>query len=133
MTAAQLRRWCLERPGASEEFPFGQGVSVFKAGGRMFAISALGSRPLQVSLKCEPDLAEQLRVSYPAIEPGYHLNKRHWITLTLDGSLPDAMVLGLLEDSHELVVGGLSRARQREILGRTLEPPADAGHTAASS
>ena len=86
----------------------------------MFALSSLRSRPLRVSLKCEPELAEQLRLTYRAIQPGYHLNKRHWNTITLDGSLPDSMVFEMLEDSYELVVGGLSRAKQQALLGRTL-------------
>src|SRR5947207_12882218 len=96
--------------GASEEFPFGERVSVFKVAGKMFALSDLTSRPLRVSLKCEPELAEQLRLSYPAIAPGHHLNKRHWNTVTLDGTLDDDVVLGMLEDSYDLVVAGLTRA-----------------------
>jgi predicted DNA-binding protein (MmcQ/YjbR family) len=88
---------------------------VFKVAGKIFALSGLDSRPLRVSVKCEPELAEQLRFTHPAIRPGYHLNKRHWNTITLDGSLPDAMVLELLEDSYDLVVGGLPRAK-REVL-----------------
>jgi predicted DNA-binding protein (MmcQ/YjbR family) len=120
VTAAALRRWCLARPGATEEFPFGPRTSVFKVAGKMFALSALRSRPLQVSAKCEPELAEQLRATYPAIRPGYHLNKRHWNTVTVDGSLPDAMVLDMLEDSYDLVVAGLPRAT-RELLGWTPE------------
>ena len=82
----------------------------------MFAISALGRAPLEVSVKCEPELAEQLRASYAAIRPGYHLNKRHWNTVTLDGSVPDAMVRDMIEDSYDLVVAGLPRAA-RERLG----------------
>lgn len=77
MTAELLRRWCLSQPGATEEFPFGERVSVFKVAGKMFALSALEGRPLEVSIKCDPELAESLRSSYPAIRPGYHLNKRH--------------------------------------------------------
>jgi predicted DNA-binding protein (MmcQ/YjbR family) len=110
MSPAALRRACLARPGATEEFPFGPQTSVFKVAGKMFALSALRSRPLQVSLKCEPELAEALRDSYPEIRPGYHLNKRHWNTVTLDGSLPDEMVRGMIEDSYDLVVAGLPRA-----------------------
>jgi predicted DNA-binding protein (MmcQ/YjbR family) len=110
MTPAALRRACLARPGATEEFPFGPQTSVFKVAGKMFALSALRSRPLEVSLKCEPELAEALRDSYPEIRPGYHLNKRHWNTVTLDGSLPDEMVRGMIEDSYDLVVAGLPRA-----------------------
>jgi predicted DNA-binding protein (MmcQ/YjbR family) len=119
--AVALRKWCLARPGATEEFPFGEGVSVFKVAGKMFALSSLGSRPLKVSLKCEPELAHQLRRSYPAIQPGYHLNKRHWNTVTLDGSLPDELVRDMLEDSYDLVVAGLPRVT-RERLGWSAEP-----------
>ena len=86
----------------------------------MFALSSLGSRPLQVSVKCEPELAERLRATYPAIQPGYHLNKRHWNTITLDGSLPDPMVFDMLEDSYDLVVAGLPRVT-RERLGWRLD------------
>ena len=111
-----LRSWCLEPPGAVEEFPFGPQTSVFKVEGKMFALSELGSDPLEVSLKCEPELADQLRDGYAAIRPGYHLNKRHWNTVTLDGSLPDEMVLEMIEDSYDLVVAGLSRAK-RDGLG----------------
>ena len=116
MTSAALRRRCLSFPAAVEEFPFSPGVSVFKVGGKMFALSALDREPLQVSLKCEPELAEQLRLSYPAIAPGYHLNKRHWNTVTLDGSLDDRMVADMIEDSYDLVVDGLTK-RERESLG----------------
>jgi predicted DNA-binding protein (MmcQ/YjbR family) len=107
MDAAALRAWCLGRPGATEERPFGPETSVFKVGGKMFALSALERSPLTVSVKCEPELAEQLRASYPAIAPGYHLNKRHWNTITLDGSLDDQLVRDLIEDSHYLIVSAL--------------------------
>jgi predicted DNA-binding protein (MmcQ/YjbR family) len=76
----------------------------------------LDRSPLEVSLKCGPDLALQLRASYPAIRPGYHLNKRHWNTLTLDGSLPEQLVRDLIEDSYDLVVSALP-ARERDRLG----------------
>ena len=112
MTGEELRAWCLEHPGVEETFPFSPGTSVFKVGGKVFAISRLDDEPLTVSVKCEPDLAAQLRIDYPAIEPGYHLNKRHWNTLTIDGSLDDAMVRDLVEDSYDLIVSALpARAR----------------------
>jgi predicted DNA-binding protein (MmcQ/YjbR family) len=110
MNRDELKGRCLALPGASEEFPFGDEVSVFKVGGKMFALSHLDGEPLQLSVKCDPDLAAQLRASYPAIAPGYHLNKRHWNTLTLDGSLPDQMVTDLLADSYDLVVASLPKA-----------------------
>ena len=112
MDPHELKAACLALPGAAEEFPFGDEVSVFKVGGKMFAASALDGEPLQLSLKCEPDLAAQLRAAHPAIAPGYHLNKRHWNTITLDGSLPDQMVTDLLGDSYDLVVASLPKARR---------------------
>lgn len=81
----------------------------------MFALSALDSEPLKVSLKCEPELAEELRRSYSGIVPGYHLNKRHWNTVDV-GALPEGMVLDMIEDSFDLVVAGMSRAT-RDGLG----------------
>jgi predicted DNA-binding protein (MmcQ/YjbR family) len=116
MRPSELQGWCLAHGGAIEEFPFGPEHSVFKVGGKMFALSALHRTPLEVSLKCEPELAVQLRADYSAIRPGYHLNKRHWNTITLDGSLPDQLVRDLIEDSYDLVVSGLPK-RAREQLG----------------
>jgi predicted DNA-binding protein (MmcQ/YjbR family) len=116
MNATELRSRCLGHPGAVEEFPFGPEHSVFKVAGKMFALSALDRAPLAVSVKCEPDLAIGLRDTYPAIRPGYHLPKRHWNTITLDGSLPDQLVLDLIEDSYDLVVSALPK-RVRERLG----------------
>ena len=116
MDASNLRDWCLEQRGAIEDFPFGPEHSVFKVAGKMFALSALERTPLEVSVKCEPELAVGLRESYPAIRPGYHLNKRHWNTLTLDRSLPDQLVRDMIEDSYDLVVSALPR-RTREQLG----------------
>jgi predicted DNA-binding protein (MmcQ/YjbR family) len=121
VNSTELRNWCLERPGAVEEFPFGPEHSVFKVGGKVFAISALERAPLEVSVKCEPELAVELRNSYAAIRPGYHLNKRHWNTITLDGSLPDQLVRDLVEDSYDLIVSALPKRVQRELQRRTLE------------
>ena len=118
MDAAELRRWCLAQSGAVEDFPFGPEHSVFKVGGKMFALSTLERTPLEVSVKCEPELALQLRDTYTAIRPGYHLNKRHWNTITLDGSLSDQLVLELIADSYDLVVSALPK-RTREELGWT--------------
>ena len=116
MTPGELRRTCLSFRGATEEFPFAPGVSVFKVAGKMFALTALDGEPLQVSLKCEPELAEQLRLSYPAIAPGYHLNKRHWNTVTLDGSVDDRMVRDMIEDSYDLVVDGLTKKDRARLV-----------------
>ena len=113
MDSREIKTRCLGLPGASEEFPFGDEVSVFKVGGKMFALCVLDAEPpLRLSVKCDPELAVQLRSAYPAISPGYHLNKRHWNTIILDGSVPDEMVTDLLGDSYELVVASLPKARR---------------------
>jgi predicted DNA-binding protein (MmcQ/YjbR family) len=113
MTADELRSTCLALAGAVEERPFRDpDVTVFKTGGKIFAITRLDGSPLRVSVKCDPDLAQQLRLTYPAITPGYHLNKRHWNTIALDGSLPEQMVRELIEDSYALIVAALPQRRR---------------------
>jgi len=112
---ADLRELCLSLPGSDETFPFGPQTSVFKVAGKMFALSQLAGRPLCVSVKCEPALAEQLRETHPTVCPGYHLNKRHWNTVTIDGSLPEQMIRDMLEDSYDLVVSALPVARRRAL------------------
>jgi predicted DNA-binding protein (MmcQ/YjbR family) len=113
-----LRDLCLSFPGSEETFPFGPENSVFKVAGKIFALSRLDGDPLRVSLKCEPALAEQLREAHVAIAPGYHLNKRHWNTVTLDGSLPKSMIHDLVEDSYDLIVAALPLKRRRALLWR---------------
>jgi len=115
LTPVRLRTSCLALTGAVEEFPFRPDLSVFKVSGKVFALAPLKSKPLRVSLKCDPVIAEQLRDTYPAIRPGYHLNKRHWNTVDVDGSFPDRLVLDMIEDSYDLVVAGLPKKAQAEL------------------
>ncbi len=115
MEPAELRDHCLSFPGAEETFPFGELTSVFKVAGKMFALSQLGADSLRVSVKCEPRLAELLREASAAVLPGYHLNKRHWNTVIIDGSLPDSSIRDMVEDSYDLVVSRLPRARRRAL------------------
>ena len=115
MDPDQLRRCCLSLTGTEETFPFGPENSVFKVGGKIFALSRLDGDPLRVSLKCEPALAEQLREAHPAVIPGYHLNKRHWNTVIINGSLPEQMIEDMIEDSYDLVVSKLPPARRRAL------------------
>ena len=126
VNATELRACCLAQVGAFEDFPFGPEHSVFKVAGKVFALSALDRTPLELSVKCEPEIAVDLRASYAAIRPGYHLNKRHWNTITLDGSLPDRLVRHLIEDSYDLVVSALPK-RTREQLG--WHPAGESGAT----
>jgi predicted DNA-binding protein (MmcQ/YjbR family) len=131
-TPARLRRRCLDLPGSAEEFPFSEGTSVFKVGGKIFAISPLKAKPLTVSLKCDPEIGEQLRASHAAVRPGYHLNKRHWITVDVDGSLGDDLIADLIEDSYDLVVAGLPKRLQAELGWPGLESRAGDVDSAAS-
>ena len=101
--------------GAEETYPFGPETTVFKVRGKIFAIAALGARPPSISLKCEPDLAAQLRVDWAAISPGYHLNKRHWNTVVADGSVPDQLLHDMVEDSYDLVVSAMPKRVQRDL------------------
>jgi predicted DNA-binding protein (MmcQ/YjbR family) len=116
VNAGALREHCLSLAGAEETFPFSPETSVFKVSGKIFAIARLDQVPLRVSLKCEPELAEQLRESYAAVLAGYHLNKRHWNTVLVDGSLTDQMIRDMIEDSYDLVLGCLPQVR-RQALG----------------
>jgi predicted DNA-binding protein (MmcQ/YjbR family) len=106
VTRKQLRDFCLSFPGAVEEFPFGPETLVYKARSKIFAISAMAT-PLKVSLKCDPHLADDLRRSYPDVAPGYHLNKRHWNTVTCNASVPDRLVKDMIEDSYDLATKSL--------------------------
>jgi predicted DNA-binding protein (MmcQ/YjbR family) len=115
MSPAELRDCCLSFPGAEETFPFGPATSVFKVAGKMFALSQLSAPSLRVSLKCEPELADVLRRTHAAVLPGYHLNKRHWNTVVIDGSLPDDAVRDMIEDSYDLVVSKLRPASRRAL------------------
>jgi predicted DNA-binding protein (MmcQ/YjbR family) len=111
----ELRNHCLSFRGAEETFPFGPENSVFKVAGKVFALSRLAAHQLRVSVKCEPALAEQLRAAHAAVLPGYHLNKRHWNTVIIDGSLPDGAIRDMVEDSYDLIVSRLPRARRRGL------------------
>ena len=106
---------CGAKPGSAEDYPFGDEVAVFKVAGRMFALVSLGPPPGSVSLKCDPDLAAVLRDRHAGITPGYHLNKRHWNTVTLDGSVPDEELLELIDHSYDLVVARLPKAQRNEL------------------
>jgi predicted DNA-binding protein (MmcQ/YjbR family) len=113
--ASELCERCLVQTGAHAGYPFGPGVLVIKVAGRIFAIVAEGADPPTVSLKCDPDLARTLRDTYAAVAPGYHLDKRHWNTVTLDGTIGDDEVVGWIEDSYDLVVDRLPRYVQRQL------------------
>jgi predicted DNA-binding protein (MmcQ/YjbR family) len=121
LTGPELRELCLAFPGAFEDFPFSPGFSVFKVAGKIFALSGLLRDPLKVSLKCDPELAVDMRATYAAVGPGYHLNKRHWNTITVDGSLSDRLLRDMVEDSYDLVVANLPQRMQRRLGWKTVD------------
>jgi predicted DNA-binding protein (MmcQ/YjbR family) len=117
MTRDQVLERCGAFSGAVEDYPFGDEVAVYKVGGRMFALVSLDGEPGSVNLKCDPELAIELRARYHAVRPGYHQDKRHWNTIELDSSIPEAEVREMIKYSYELVVDRLPRA-ERARLGR---------------
>jgi predicted DNA-binding protein (MmcQ/YjbR family) len=115
MKLESLRAYLLKKKGASEDFPFGPEVMVFKVGGKMFALVFLEDSPLSMNLKCDPDLAMHFREFYKAVQPGYHMNKKHWNTIFLDGSIPDDEIFAMISDSYDLVVRGLKKAEKLRL------------------
>ena len=110
-----LKQLILERKGTTADFPFGPDVMVFRVMGKMFALCAWTKNPMEINLKCDPDHAEVLRNVYDAVRPGYHMNKRHWNTVTLDGSIPDKEFWQWVDDSYTLVAATLKKAQRLEL------------------
>jgi predicted DNA-binding protein (MmcQ/YjbR family) len=121
MTRDDVLEACESLPGAIEDYPFGDDVAVFKVGGRMFALVPLDDGPGRVNLKCDPDLALELRARFPAVRPGYHQNKRHWNTVTLDGTIDNDDIREMIDHSYELVVSKLPRSEKTRLSGE--QPP----------
>lgn len=115
-----LRTYCLAKPGAAEDLPFGPDALVFKVGGKMFALASLDALPPSVNLKCDPERAVDLRERYADVQPGYHMNKRHWNTVGLQGDVPAGVIRQLVDHSHDLVVSGLTR-RARAALAEVAD------------
>lgn len=104
MDIEQLREYCLKKPGTEETLPFGPDTLVFKVRGKIFLLAGLDNHPLQFNVKCDPDKAIELRETYPEhILPGYHMNKKHWNTVIVDGTLAAALIREMIDDSYGLV------------------------------
>jgi predicted DNA-binding protein (MmcQ/YjbR family) len=115
VNAENLEYYLLSRQGACKDYPFGKGVAVFKVMGKMFALFAEKESLLRINLKCDPDEASLLRGMFESIKPGYHMNKDHWNTVVLDGTVPEDMLLDMINKSHALVVKGLRRADRERL------------------
>jgi predicted DNA-binding protein (MmcQ/YjbR family) len=117
MNIEEFRDYCMSKPGVSEEFPFDEVTLVFKVAGKMFILTNLDG-DWSLNLKCDPERAIELREQYPAIQPGYHMNKLHWNTVMMDGSLSQKLILELIDHSYQLVVDKLPlKIRQNLISG----------------
>lgn len=114
MNIEQLRDYCLAKPGATESFPFGEDTLVFKVGGKMFLLIGL-SQANSFNVKCDPELAIELRERHPEVKPGYHMNKKLWNTVYMDGALNNKQLTGMMDHSYDLVFAGLPKKIQAEI------------------
>src|SRR5881628_573159 len=112
MNLESFREYCLIKFGATEDTPFGDDVLVFKVGGKMFGLASLDEVPTTVNLKCDPDLALELRDRYEEVQPGYHMSKRHWNTVVIEASIPDRELREWIDDSYELVAKSVKPKRQ---------------------
>ena len=115
MNIESLQKHCLSKKGVTEETPFGPDNLVYKVGGKMFLLASLDAIPLQFNVKCDPDEAEQLRDSYSCVLPGYHMNKKHWNTIIIDGSVSDKQLQLWIDASYNLVLESLPKKLKQEI------------------
>ena len=113
MNIEELRNYCMKKTGVTESFPFGENTLVFKANGKMFLATHIDEQPLSFNAKCEPQRAIELREHYEAVQPGYHMNKKHWNTVTADGSMSDSLLYELIDHSYELVRGKSKPAKAK--------------------
>jgi predicted DNA-binding protein (MmcQ/YjbR family) len=115
MNIEELREYCIAKPGVTEEFPFGEDTLVFKVKGKMFALTNLDGE-WNLALKCDPEKAIELREQYPEVRPGYHMNKTHWNTISMNGMLSDRFIFEMIDHSYELVVARLPLRLRNELL-----------------
>lgn len=115
MNIQSIREYCFRKPGVTEGFPFTEETLVFKVMDKLFLLAAIEAIPLQFNIKCEPEEAIERRERYDAVTPGYHMDKRHWITVKLDGSIPEKEVLSWIDRSYALVAAGLPKKLQAEL------------------
>lgn len=117
MNIESLRNYCLAKKGVTEEFPFDENTLVFKVMGKMFALSNIEWIRPAVNLKCDPERAIELREAYEAVEPGYHMSKKHWNTVYFDGNVPELELREWIDHSYNLVVKGLKKAEREQLAG----------------
>jgi predicted DNA-binding protein (MmcQ/YjbR family) len=114
MDAEQIREYCLSKKGVTEGLPFGEDTLVFKVMEKIFALVALEGE-LSMNLKCDPARALELREKFPAVRPGYHMNKKHWNTVYIDGSMSRGQLMGLIDHSYDMVTAGLGKSLRESL------------------
>ncbi len=114
MNIEYLREYCLSKKGVSESFPFDETTLVFKVMGKMFLLTDTES-DFSINIKCDPEKGIDLRERFPSVQPGYHMNKKHWNTVYIDGSVDDELLLEWIDDSYNLVAGTLPKAKREEL------------------
>ncbi len=115
MKIETIKEYCLKKAGAREDFPFGPDALVFKVISKMFGLVGLDENPLRMNLKCDPDEAIALRNIYESVIPGYHMNKEHWNTVILDGSIPEVEIKKMIDESYRLVVKSLKKSDKEKL------------------
>ena len=113
MDIEELRSYCLKKKGVEESFPFDTQTLVFKVGGKIFLLTGIESRPLSFNVKCNPGKAIELREEFPCVNPGYHMNKKHWNTILIDGSVKKAQICQWIDDSYDLIVASLPKKTRK--------------------
>jgi predicted DNA-binding protein (MmcQ/YjbR family) len=117
MNLETLREYCLGLPGVTEDLPFGPDTLAFKVKGKVFLLTSLDSPTFGFNAKCDPEKAEELRQKYPDVKPGYHMNKKHWNTVDVTGSIPGTELFEMVKNSYELVIAGLPK-KDRDLLSQ---------------
>jgi predicted DNA-binding protein (MmcQ/YjbR family) len=115
MNIETLQEYCLSKKAVTEDFPFGETTLVFRVKGKIFLLVALDADPLQFNAKCDPEKAIELREEYDAIKPGYHMNKKHWNTIIVDGSISTKLLKEMIDDSYDLIVQSLPKRSREEL------------------
>ncbi len=114
MNIEEFRDYCLSMKGTSEDLPFDENTLVFKVMGKMFALTDLDNFE-SINLKCDPEKAIELREQYPAVQPGYHMNKKHWNTVLNNAGIPDTLMKQWIRDSYDLVVAGMPKKLRDQL------------------
>ena len=115
MDQETIRKYCLEKKSTTESFPFGETTLVFKVSGKVFLLMGLDNQPLQFNVKCDPEKAEELREEYSSVTPGFHMNKKHWNTVVLNGQIPLKKIREMIDDSYELVARSLPLNERKKL------------------